>query len=258
MKKSLALFFVFCNLIASCLACSRQEPAADPTITQPTMRPTMAATSPAEVSGNEVSTYPSEQDITETTDGTCPPIASKEPSETEPTETTLPIMTDSEKAETELKEPVPEETMPQSTTPAESVPEETEYPETKPAETEPEETEPAATEPTETAPLETEPTEPETEPTEPVTTEPTECQHDWTCIHHTEEGHWVAGVACDCGWKEYGDPTELIALWNAHSTAFPPLESLLNHGGYGSIDEWIVDIPAYDEWVCRYCGSPKP
>ena len=251
MKKSLALFFVFCNLIGSCMACSRQEPAADPTITQPTMSPTMAATSPAEVLGTDVSTYPSEQAVTEATDGTAPQTATKEPSEAEPTETTLPIITDSEKAETELEEPVHEETMPQATTPAEFVPEETEYPETKPAETEPEETEPAVTKPTETAPS-------ETEPTEPAPTEPTGCQHDWNCIHHTEEGHWVAGVACSCGWTVYGDPAELVSLWNAHSASYPAMESLLYHGGYGSIDSWVVDKPAYDEWVCSHCGSPKP
>lgn len=258
MKKSLALFFVFCNLIGSCMACSRQEPAADSTITQPTMSSTMAATSPAEVLGTEVSTYPSEQDITETTDSTGPQTDNTSPSEAEPTETTLQIITDSEKAETELEGPVHEDTMPQATTPAEFVPEETEYPETKPAETEPEETEPAVTKPTETAPSETEPTEPESEPTEPAPTEPTECQHDWTCIHHGEEGHWVAGVACSCGWTIYGDPAELVSLWNAHSASYPAMESLLYHGGYGSIDSWVVDKPAYDEWVCSHCGSPKP
>ena len=255
MKKSLALFFVFCNLIGTCLACSRQVPTEDPRITQPTMSPTMAATSPAEVLGTDVST---EQDITETTDGTAPQTDNTVPSEAEPAETTLPIMTDSEKAETELKESVLEETKPQTTTPTASVPEETEYPETKPVETDPEETEPAVTKPTETAPSETEPTEPESEPTEPAPPEPTKCQHDWTCIHHGEEGHWVAGVACSCGWTVYGDPAQLVSLWNTHSASYPAMESLLYHGGYGSIDSWVVDKPAYDEWVCRYCGSPKP
>lgn len=37
-----------------------------------------------------------------------------------------------------------------------------------------------------------------------------------------------------------------------------PEPPLFDHGGYGSMDEWIVDKPAYDEWVCRLCGEPKP
>ena len=147
----------------------------------------------------------------------------------------------------------------------ETLPQETVPPETRPAPTqavtEPVETEPAPieTKPMETQPPETEPTEPpEAEATEPVTTEPTECQHDWTCIHHGEEGHWVAGVACSCGWTVYGDPAQMVSLWNAHSASYPAMESLLYHGGYGSIDSWVVDKPAYDEWVCSHCGSPKP
>jgi hypothetical protein len=62
---------------------------------------------------------------------------------------------------------------------------------------------------------------------------------------------------CDCGWTVYGDPSELTSLWNVHSASFPPAESLFDHGGFGSMDEWIVDKPAYDEWVCRHCGEPK-
>ncbi|MBE6981257.1 MAG: hypothetical protein E7437_02915 [Ruminococcaceae bacterium] len=103
---------------------------------------------------------------------------------------------------------------------------------------------------------ETEPTEPETTPTVPPT-EPTGCTHEWKCISHAEEGHWRAGIICDCGWTVYGDPSELNALWNAHSASFPPAESLFEHGGFGSMDEWIVDKPAYDEWVCRHCGNQK-
>ena len=102
----------------------------------------------------------------------------------------------------------------------------------------------------------TEATEPPTEATEPPT-EPAGCQHDWKCIHHAEEGHWRAGIVCDCGWTVYGDPGELVAKWNAHSASYPATESLFDHGGYGSADEWIVDKPAYDEWVCRHCGEPK-
>ena len=121
----------------------------------------------------------------------------------------------------------PEETKP--TTPPEITP--TQAPETKPEETEP----PATTPPT----------------------QPAGCSHEWKCIHHPEEGHWRAGIICDCGWTVYGDPGELTALWNAHSASYPPVESLFDHGGFGSMDEWIVDKPAYDEWVCRHYGEPK-
>ena len=126
----------------------------------------------------------------------------------------------------------------------------TDPPETQPAETKPPETQPPATEPPSTEP-------PETKPTEPEETEPVGCQHDWICIHHAEEGHWIAGIACDCGWTVYGNPEELVAKWNAHSASYPPTESLFDHGGYGSVDEWIVDKPASDEWVCRHCGEAK-
>ena len=124
---------------------------------------------------------------------------------------------------------------------------------------------PVPTESTPTAPTPTEPTVPETsqpdqdvEPTEPPATEPTGCTHEWECIHHSEEGHWIAGIACDCGWTVYGEPEEVIALWNEHSASYPPAESLFDHGGYGSVGEWIVDTPAYDEWVCIHCGVTKP
>ena len=171
------------------------------------------------------------------------------PKETEPTENGTLV-------ETLPQETVPPETRPVFTEPATEPTEtvETQPPEMEPASTEPDQTDPQLEE---TKPVETEPTEPETEPTEPAPTEPTECQHDWTCIHHAEEGHWVAGVACSCGWTVYGDPAELVSLWNTHSASYPAMESLLYHGGYGSIDSWVVDKPAYEEWVCRYCGSPK-
>ncbi len=142
----------------------------------------------------------------------------------------------------------------QQTTP----PQETGTPPTTPVPTEPvlpTQAETVPTEPESTNP-ETEPTEPETTPTVPAT-EPTGCTHEWKCIHHSEEGHWRAGIICDCGWTVYGDPSELPSLWNAHSASFPPAESLFDHGGFGSIDEWIVDKPAYDEWVCRHCGELK-
>ena len=171
----------------------------------------------------------------------------------------------------------PEETAPEATTPEATTPEATTPTEPKPTSpqatekpttptTPPEETKPTTPpETTPTSPPETTPTQPpETRPEEtdpPTTTRPTEpagCNHEWKCIHHPEEGHWRAGIICDCGWTVYGDPNELTALWNAHSASYPPVEALFDHGGFGSMDEWIVDKPAYDEWVCRHCGEPKP
>ena len=123
--------------------------------------------------------------------------------------------------------------------------------------TQPEETKPTTPpETTPTQPPETKPEETEL-PTSTPPTQPTGCSHEWKCIHHPEEGHWRAGIICDCGWTVYGDPGELTALWNAHSASYPPVESLFDHGGFGSMDDWIVDKPAYDEWVCRHCGEPK-
>ena len=123
------------------------------------------------------------------------------------------------------------------------------------------ETEPTVTTPAppETEPTNPEPTQPETKPTVPKTkpTEPTSCSHDWKAIHHKEKGHWKAGIVCDCGWTIYGNADELISKWNAHSASYPAEEALFEHGGYGSADKWIVDEPAYDEWVCRHCGEPK-
>lgn len=107
---------------------------------------------------------------------------------------------------------------------------------------------PKPTEPAPTAPI----------PTEPQPTEPAGCTHDWVCIQHSEEGHWKAGIVCDCGWTVYGSPDEVAAAWNAHSASFPPEESLFEHGGFGCADEWVVDAPAYEEWYCSLCGETKP
>ena len=168
---------------------------------------------------------------------------------------TTPTVPDSSENSTEETTPagsadeiVPTETQsPQQATEAPTTPT-TQPEETKP--TTPPETTP--TQPPETTPEETDP------PTTTPPTEPAGCNHEWKCIHHPEEGHWRAGIICDCGWTVYGDPGELTALWNAHSASYPPAESLFDHGGFGSMDEWIVDKPAYDEWVCRHCGEPKP
>lgn len=152
-----------------------------------------------------------------------------------------PEKTKSNEPKTSSTHPAPTPTVPKATQP----------------ETEPTVTTPA---PSETEPTNPEPTQPETKPTVPATkpTEPTGCAHDRNTIHHKEKGHWKAGIVCDCGWTIYGNADELISKWNAHSASYPAEEALFEHGGYGSADKWIVDEPAYDEWVCSLCREPKP
>ena len=201
---------------------------------------------------NTTATEPSITAVEPTAGTTETTTAATEPEETQATEAattpTKPQATEPTKAPTQQTDPTepskPEQTIPKPTepTPTETTPTETVPPEPPTGETVPPTTEPEQTQPTET---------------EPAPTEPTECQHDWVSIHHAEVGHWRAGIMCDCGWTVYGDPDELTALWNAHSASFPPAESLFEHGGFGSMDEWIVDSPAYDEWVCQHCGQRK-
>ena len=162
---------------------------------------------------------------------------SKKPKPTEP------VKSEKEEPATEASKPKEKETEPQMT-----------VPETEPTATVPTQPETKPSKPEPTQPI-TQPTVPETKPTEP--TIPTGCSHDWKTVHHDEVGHWKAGIICDCGWSVYGKSSELVSKWNAHSASFPPEESLFQHGGYGSADEWIVDEPAYDERVCRHCGEKK-
>ena len=243
MKKLIAVFLILSLVLVGCSA-----PDSDPTAssgpdlqqgapsegTSSQTDPTdvQEGTRPGPVTSDPTSTSPSVPDSTENgTEGTTPagPTEGTTPTEPKPTSPQA-----TEKPTTPTTPP--EETKP--TTPPETTP-------TNPPETTP-------TQPPETTPEETEP------PTTTPPTEPAGCNHEWKCIHHPEEGHWRAGIICDCGWTVYGDPGELTALWNAHSASYPPVESLFDHGGFGSMDEWIVDKPAYDEWVCRHCGEPKP
>ena len=227
-RKILCILLVCCLLLFA--GCREPVPplvnttATEPSITalEPTAgttETTTAATEPEETQATEAATVPTEPQATEPTKAPTQP--------TDPTEPSKPEQTI----------PKPTEPAPTEPTPTETVP-----PEPPTGETVPPTTEPEQTQPTET---------------KPAPTEPTECQHDWVSIHHAEVGHWRAGIMCDCGWTVYGDPDELTALWNAHSASFPPAESLFEHGGFGSMDEWIVDTPAYSEWVCQQCGQPK-
>ena len=251
MKKNFRLILASLLILGLC-GCSQLElpPEVETTVTVSTGTTESTALPEATVPQTELpdSTEATEASIptdpTDATESTDPPqreeakdTHSEQKEETKSTESEKPEENTGKQQE-ETKPTVPPAT--ESTQPATDP---TDPPSTKP------------TEPPETQPPETEP--PATEaPTQP--TEPPGCQHDWKCIHHEEVGHWRAGIVCDCGWTVYGDPNELVALWNAHSASYPGAESLFDHGGYGSADEWIVDEPAYDEWVCRHCGEPKP
>ena len=243
MKKLIAVFLILSLVLVGCTAPDSNPTASsgpdlqqgaptEGTSSQTDPTDAQEGTRPGPVTSDPTSTSPSVPDSTENgTEGTTPagPTEGTTPTEPKPTSPQA-----TEKPTTPTTPP--EETKP--TTPPETTP-------TNPPETTP-------TQPPETTPEETDP------PTTTPPTEPAGCNHEWKCIHHPEEGHWRAGIICDCGWTVYGDPGELTALWNAHSASYPPAESLFDHGGFGSMDEWIVDKPAYDEWVCRHCGEPKP
>ena len=228
-RKILCVLLVCCLLLLS--GCREPVPpqvnlsATEPSITavEPTAGTTESTTAATELEktlATEAATTPTVPQATEPTQATTQP--------TDPTEPSKPEQTIPKPTEPATTEPIPTET----------VPPEPPTEETVPPTTEPEQTQPA-------------------EPQETMPTEPTGCQHDWVCVTHAEVGHWRAGIMCDCGWTVYGDPGELTALWNAHSASFPPAESLFEHGGFGSMDEWIVDTPAYSEWICQHCGQPK-
>lgn len=180
-----------------------------------------------------ISTLPAEPVQTEPATESASTVMPETPVESAPTQPTEVSTQPTEPAKPTVPEPEP--TNPQQST-------------EPPKPVEPAQTEPSPTEPAPTVPI----------PTEPQPTEPAGCTHDWQCVHHDEEGHWLAGVICDCGWTVYGSPDEVSAAWNAHSASFPPEESLFEHGGFGCVDEWVVDTPAYEEWYCSLCCEQKP
>lgn len=232
MKKILSLTLAAVLLLAL-FGCTGQKP-------PPESKPAVT-----ETTGAAETTSPTETTAPQTE----PPetISSMEASEvtspTEATEETKPTEPEKPKENTGKQGDETKPANPSETQPTQPATEPTDPPTTQPAETEPPATEPPSIEP------------PSAEPTP---TEPAGCQHDWMCVHHDEEGHWRAGIVCDCGWAVYGDPDGLVSQWNAHSESYPAEESLFEHGGFGCVDEWIVDKPAYDEWVCRHCAEAKP
>ena len=217
-------------------------PVDGPGITTPSEYQQLQTTDEETVQTGPVETEMETELIPETSQNQKPEAQETIPTETEPSYTEPPK---------ETAPPVTEE--PTATEPKPTEPKPTEPRPTEPTPTEPKPTEPAPTDPPETEPIPTDPPAAETTPTEPEG-----CAHEWICVHHEAEGHWRAGITCDCGWTVYGDPSELVSMWNTHSASYPPAESLFDHGGYGCTDEWIVDKPAYDEWVCSPCGEPKP
>ena len=242
MKRAFAVIILLALVLTGCYSHNQADPT-DTEAFQINSHPTLSTevtevTEGMDADPTEEKLVPTETEATsgkensaETTDPVEKPTAPSTPSYNPSTPST----------NEEQRNDPPQETVTVPTTPAPTYP----VPPTQ-----------AETVPSESTNPETEPTEPETTPTVPPT-EPAGCTHEWKCIHHAEEGHWRAGIICDCGWTVYGDPSELTSLWNAHSASFPPAESLFDHGGFGSMDEWIVDKPAYDEWVCRLCGEPK-
>lgn len=244
MKKAFALIMVLALVLTGCRAVTDTTGPTDNSFqTYPTTA-TATQTDPTEDIASESTTVPAETEgKTNVKDNSNESDAATEP--------TVPSATVPGNENTDPTEGRQETNPPKQTEPTEPVQHPTETDPTVPTEPETTPTEP-------TAPPTVPPTEPpEIEPTEPAETEPTGCAHDWKCVHHTEEGHWQAGVFCDCGWTAYGSADSLIALWNAHATSYPAAEALFDHGGYGCVDEWIVDKPAYDEWVCHLCGEKK-
>ena len=255
MKKILSLTLA-ALLLLGFMGCTQQELLLEtsPPVTESTGTP--QTTAPPETT--VPATDPTEAETTQSTE----PSEVTDPTEsTEATEGTEPTQPQKPKENTGKQDDETKPTDPPATEPTQSAtgpadPPATQPPETIPPETQPPETEPVETQPPATEPPATEP--PSTQPTKPAPTEPAGCQHDWMCVHHDEEGHWRAGIMCDCGWVAYGNPDELVAKWNTHSASYSAAEALFDHGGFGCMDEWIVDKPAYDEWVCRHCGEQKP
>ena len=119
--------------------------------------------------------------------------------------------------------------------------------------TKPQPTEPQPTEPKPTEPKPTEPKVPETQPShseETEATKPTTCQHSWQEEHQAEKGHEEHYVVCKCGYRCKSE-----SAWAAHAKNYSDEDALLYHTSWGTTDSYVVDSPAYTEWVCSKCGA---
>ena len=104
---------------------------------------------------------------------------------------------------------------------------------------------------TEKLPVETQPEQPkETEPPVPEETEPVGCQHSWQKIDHPEVGHEEGRCVCVCGYRCASN-----AEWTAHVKSYSMEDALLYHTSFASSTDYVVDTPAYTEWVCSKCGA---
>lgn len=193
-----------------------------------------------------VETIAVETSAPETTEQTEVPAETTSATETEPTET--------EPVETvPSTEPVPShapDSGKEDKQEPEVKPTEPKTPETKPAETTPQV---KPTEPKPTEPKPTEPKVPETQPShseETQATKPAACQHSWQEVYHAEKGHEEHYVVCACGYR-----CKSNSDWIAHTKNYSKEEMVLNHGSSSSADIYVVDSPAYTEWVCSKCGA---
>ena len=128
----------------------------------------------------------------------------------------------------------------------------------KPNKPDPKPTNPPAPQPTDPpTPKPTDPPAPKpTNPPAPKPTDPPVHQHSWQRVDHPEEGHYNSGLECACGAR-FSTSDE----WSNHLDSFSLSDQVKYHGSNHSYDEWIVDKPAYTEWVCSGCGavsSTKP
>lgn len=86
--------------------------------------------------------------------------------------------------------------------------------------------------------------------TQPEETEPDGCQHNWQEIHHDEVGHEEWFVVCKCGYR-----CKTSAEWGTHVDSYSLEDALLYHTSNASSKDYVVDTPAYTEWICSNCGS---
>lgn len=76
--------------------------------------------------------------------------------------------------------------------------------------------------------------------------------HNWVNHHEDEVKHQEFKCVCQCG-AQFGSESE----WIAHVHSYDNLEALTNHGHWGSVPFWIVDVPARDWDECSVCGATK-